>query len=758
MSHFKEKYQILNQELLPNARSLLPDWLPGGKFEGQVYVCRNINGGLNEEGSGSFKIDLSDKGVWKDFGTNDKGGGDLVSLYARIKGLTQGKAYFELSGEMPRYYKPKLIKVRQEKIEPDEPIDLDIVQPPPNVLPQTMKHPSFGVPSAVYAYKNLKGELLFYVARYDISEDVKEIRAWSYSRSQKQFKLKWMNKPLPLYGLELLPGNDDKTIVLVEGEKSCEAARCLFDQDKFICMTWPRGASNVNCADFSPLFGREVIIWPDNDDAGLNACNQICEILWPHSESVTITVLPVRNWINQKGEPMPNAWDAADALVEGFSQQEVMNFINECGEIYMKNEVPEKSNVIPISKNYEDLTDQQRESLNSLAESGLKVSKKSGAPTSQMSNLLLVLKTAAELKDKIWYDEFYGATISTWNKEKPVFWQDHENNLLIEHLQKTYGFGNINKHVINDAIETVAIQKTRSEPREWMQNLKWDGIKRVEHFFVTHCNADDTIYSNALSKNWWVSLIARVYRPGCQCDNMLVLEGIQGAFKTSLLREIGGSWYRSLNVAVDSKDFLISLRGALIIEIGELNSFGKSGITAIKNIITTKEDSYRENYKLRNSQFLRQCIFVGTTNEDTYLKDSTGARRFWPLKVNGKIDIDKVRRDREQLFAEAVSMFESGATWWEMPEKETEEEQEKRREVSVIEDYLDQYLEEYNNLLSDGITMKSVHSWFSSLGLLYPHQLTAQALGAALRKKGFEKIQKKSSNKNIKVWVRVKND
>jgi predicted P-loop ATPase len=179
--------------------------------------------------------------------------------------------------------------------------------------------------------------------------------------------------------------------------------------------------------------------------------------------------------------------------------------------------------------------------------------------------------------------------------------------------------------------------------------------------------------------------------PGCKVDTMVILEGIQGARKSTALSIIGGKWFTECDEKMGTKDFYQKIQGHLLVEIAELDSFQRSEVTTIKNVLSQRVDKFRPPYGKNLETFPRQCVFVGTTNNDEYLRDSTGARRFWPVTIS-EIDLPGLKADREQLFAEAVHLFKQGTTWWEMPKTEAEFEQSERAESDVwmptIENFL----------------------------------------------------------------------
>ena len=161
-----------------------------------------------------------------------------------------------------------------------------------------------------------------------------------------------------------------------------------------------------------------------------------------------------------------------------------------------------------------------------------------------------------------------------------------------------------------------------------------------------------------------VSAVARALRPGCKVDTMLVLEGGQGTGKSSAARILAGVEYFSDNLpAMGTKDASDHVRGKWIVEVGELSAMQKSEIELTKAFISRQEERYRPAYNRKEITYKRSCVFIGTTNQDTYLRDETGNRRFWPVRV-GKINLVALQRDRDLLWAEAVYWYKAGVKWY----------------------------------------------------------------------------------------------
>ena len=237
------------------------------------------------------------------------------------------------------------------------------------------------------------------------------------------------------------------------------------------------------------------------------------------------------------------------------------------------------------------------------------------------------------------------------------------------------GFPRAKKEIIVDCIEAVAKETVLSPIRHYLEELEgkgtWDQTKRLPRLFQQYFGTvedagapdTDTEYLAAIAVKFMIAAVARVMNPGCKVDTMLVLEGAQGVGKSSAARILAGAAYFSDNLpSLNTKDASDHIRGKWIIELGELSAMQKSEIESTKAFISRQEEKFRPAYRRKEIVYKRRCVFIGTTNQDTYLRDETGNRRFWPVAV-GKINLEALTRDRDLLWAEALHRYRAGEEW-----------------------------------------------------------------------------------------------
>jgi predicted P-loop ATPase len=260
-------------------------------------------------------------------------------------------------------------------------------------------------------------------------------------------------------------------------------------------------------------------------------------------------------------------------------------------------------------------------------------------------------ETEVTLKMPPWHgNDGAGATIGPWtdvDTSRLISWFDHAYEMSIRAQDA-------------DRIVAVAGESFRFHPvRDYLNSLLWDGVPRLDNLLPDYFGSADTVYSRAIGPRWMISAVARVFQPGAQVDCTLVLEGEPGIGKNKGMRSLVPDplWFTESRIDMGNKDGMQSLRGKWIIFLDELDSLRKAEISLVKSFLTAPKDYYRESYGKRSRDFWRQCVFAGSTNLSQWLIDQTGNRRFWPIKLLREISFLAIVRDRDQLWAEALTRY-----------------------------------------------------------------------------------------------------
>jgi predicted P-loop ATPase len=319
-----------------------------------------------------------------------------------------------------------------------------------------------------------------------------------------------------------------------------------------------------------------------------------------------------------------------------------------------------------------------------------------GKVLATFGNALIALRIAPAWQGVLGYNEFSqrveALRQTPWDGPADI-WSDYHDSRTVEWLEHA-GLP-ISRTQTTDAVLTVAREHPYHPVKNYFASLKWDGTKRVDTWLIVYCGVKDTPYARAVGRNWLIGGRARIGKPGCRVDHTMIFEGPQGGGKSTTFQILGGEFYTDDIADLGTKDASMAMAGVWIVELAELDAMSRTEISKIKAFLSRAVDHFRPPYGRHMIWVPRQCIFGGSVNVDRYLKDETGGRRFWPV-VCGKFDLEALRRDRDQLWAEADYLYHSGAHWW----LEDDDliaaaalEQEDRYQTDPWEDKIEEWLE-----------------------------------------------------------------
>jgi len=648
MSRPSIDFKRLNDLLLAHAYRLIVEFCPGGKQRHREYVAGSIYGG---EGS-SFSFNL-DTGKWSDFAVSDHKGGDMISLYAKINNLSQIDAAKKLCEMVD--YKPNY-------------------SPETATLPKNI-HPIHGKATGYWIYKNRQGVPTHVVMRFDPDGERKQFSQWHYDSDTN----KWIpraTKTVPLFNLNDIASEPNKIIAVCEGEKAAEAAQKILGTKHYITTCWPGGSNAVRKVDLSPLFERDVLLWPDADEPGQKCMNYVAKEIASLAKKIKI----IQNKPEDKkgmdaadmiGLPIPEAISwlknrivQLKPFVGGLEEDQLKtgSGLIPLRESVVQDQPSSSSSLTPTSNNLKAINTLDLDSQMSVVDefrmmdlwisAGLQMTK-ANKPFETELNVLKILNYDKLFQNKFYYDEFYCRYFSTFDSTEPMELDDLVLTKIKIYLQGYYGLNKLTTKAIEMSLSLFLKQQPRRNTiQEKFSTYKWDKIPRIDKFFHEIYGAPDTEYTSAVSRIFWLSLMKRACKPGIKVDTVIILEGKQGIKKSTSLELIAGKQYATAGRDMTNKDFYLKMNAKTLLEIAELNSFSKHDHNELKEMVSTATDEYRIPYGTRVEAHPRTCIFVGTTNERNYLKDDTGSRRYLPIDCQ-KVEWELLQERLDQYYAEA---------------------------------------------------------------------------------------------------------
>jgi putative DNA primase/helicase len=743
--------------LLDRADTLVPQWLPEGHRRGAEWVCGDIHGGSGSSCSinlktgawGDFSGDERGGDLISLYAAihslnNGQAAARLMQMLgwrrepvqatARVSPPTApaAPAQANAGGEAPA--EAPAPATRRTTKRP--------IVPVPEFAPAcTGVDWHYGQPDALWLYRR-DGAVLGAVARYRDSEGGKEIKPWTWCvddgdprQVQGWHSMQWP-EPRPLY-LPRGTVGDTLPVVLVEGEKCADAGHGLLG-DEFDFVSWPGGSNAWQKADWSWLAGRRVTLWPDADSKRVRLSRQERESgvdpdtkpLLPaadqpgmkcmlgigrlladkHGCSVTICSIP-------KPGDVSDGWDVADAIAQGWTADQVRAFVGTAGTLSSpaadSRSTPSRA---PAGEGQEDDVPHWRDLL--------AAGRQGTFPTRENVVLALMgrpergVKGLPETEGLIQFNQFSNTVVKTrrppWGGTAGNWCEDDELQMGAW-LVAQHGMPSISRAQLEEAVLVVAHRHAVHPLRERVTALRdqWDGVGRLNTWLQRVCLEEDEWDNTeplqqylARVGAWFVmGMVARVMPevrqgarvlvgPGAKFDAMLIFESPQGWGKSTLAATLGGEFFADTGLTIGDKDSLQNIQGIWVYEWGELHSLTKAEANKVKEFVTSAKDRFRATFDRRPRDYPRQVVFVGTTNEQVYLSDPTGNRRFWPVRLTRRPDLDYLRANLEQLLAEAVHRVDAGERFWPTP-KEQDSLFEPQQQQRVVQSSLDAAIRTY---------------------------------------------------------------
>lgn len=796
--------------LLDRAATLVAEWLPAGYEEGGRWYVGDLDGSKGKSCNVNLKTGTwIDNGTDEKGGDLIS---LYAAIHNLNMGQAAARLMKELGMSRPGMPPPSNRAAPQhtpDKREPAIPIQPNaasvqapakkdkprvesqwraITPVPENAPKPTFNHFKRGDAEQTWAYWH-DGKLLGYVCRFTDSDGDKLTMPYTWCvdendpRGLQRWFWKFWDDPRPLYLAAGLLSADARLVpvCLVEGEKCAEAGHKLLGHE-FDFVTWPGGGKSWAKADLSPLQGRIVYMWPDCDaqrerltaeekKAGVDASSK--PLLPEHKQPGMSTMVKIGSKLMAdlgctvyivpipKPGQVGDGWDIADAIAADWDAAMVRNRIREAVPFVPPDDAARaKAAPTPPSAGAGDDDDADPTGWRSK----LLYAEKGGIKAARENVVLALdgipgLPGIPEVRGVIAYNEFTNDVVklrdAPW-RSPAGRWEEVDELLLGEWLVRDHWLPSMPRGTLEEAVRMVAFRQRYHPVREYLSGLVWDGRKRLSTWLRRAClapeewnNEDELQQYLARCGTWFLqAMCARAMTPGVKFDYMLILEGAQGMRKSTLLATLAGQWFSDTGLDLSNKDSYQQLQGQWLYEIGELDAFNKNDITAIKRFVASSADNFRASFDRRARPYPRQLVFGGTTNEDHYLSDPTGNRRFWPVRVTRLIDIDWVIANRDQLFAEAMARNAAGERMHPTHEEELQlfvPQQELRQVSNAIGDAVAQYVtRDAVGVTKAKFTLVDVlHHIGIGLEKLGPGKYHEKQAGAALRKLGW--VEKRSS-------------
>ena len=630
-------------------------------------------------------------------------------------------------------------------------------------------------PTAVYPYHHSDGRVIGYVLRVEIKgRKITPLVLWC--ENTETGELMWCHRPFSsprrLYNLPAFAARPDAQVLVVEGEKCADAAQALLPG--LVVTTWQGGGKAAGKSNWKPVGGRDVLIWPDADPEGLDAAQEAgrlateacarsvrvisipddkpkgwdiadaIEAGWTKADVIRFARAGARPWGEPREEPQtaPEPPAAGERRFDG-PRAERDGEREGLTRPALRPVEQEKPQPEPESKPKPKLRLVQADTAERYSdgmdwEAYLEKDAHDRNKPKSFTNFVVMMQRDPRMRGVFMFNEFsnqilmakrpaWDRGVGEWRTRR---FEDDDATQARMYLEKA-GFTATTSDT-HAAINRAARALTINPVREWMEGLKWDGVPRLwgdetrPGWVTTYLGAKPTRtgIERAFGARWLIGAVARnltTNDDGEKMDNMLVLEGPQAMFKSTSLKVLasvaGGVYFIDGIHDFSSKDAILNMQGNLIIEADEMVAVKRGDADATKGMLSRTTDKIRPPYGRETVNLPRRFVLAGTLNPQGrgYLKDPTGARRFWPVLIERPADLDALAADREQLWAEAVCHYQGGEPWWLQGEEiaQAETEQRKRYQSDPWAGRIDEFLE----TLAPTVDTVTVSQVFAVLGI-----------------------------------------
>lgn len=813
----------LSESLLDRAGTLVPQWLDGGKKVGKNWMCGGFEGGpgrslgVNLDTGAWGEFATGDKGgdlislyaaihnlsqieaarqIMRDFGWEKS---RSVQAPAHRKG---GPA-------SPQRETPAGPPADAEESGKRKSVWRAVVPVPTNAPPPDFKHwerkPEDIEGRWEYRFED---QLYGHVVRFRTSTGGKDImpHTWCVDESDGRGTQRWhwkqWDEPRPLYVPATLLSGDPATtpVVLVEGEKCAKAGFDLLPSE-FDFVSWPGGGNAWAKASWNWLMGRTVYLWadcdakrvkltaeerkagvdpmskpllPDHKQPGVHAMTQIGSKL-AADLGCTVYWCPV-----PAAGKMSDGWDLADAIAQGWGPEEVRAFIRGA-RAFVPPDGTARAKAAPIegsagAGDQVDAADAWRSKLIPTDKGGIKACRENVVLALDGMRLTdgVWLPGASEAAGVIAYNEF---TNNVEMLRDPPWvgragkWGEETELEMGDWLARELWLPPMSRQTLEEAVLMVGRRRTYHPLRQRFEALRgtWDGTMRLPSWLQRCCleggplHKEDPLRRYLARVGTWfmMAIVKRIMSPGCKFDYMLVLEGSQGRYKSTLASILSCGYFADTGLVLGDKDSYQNLQGKAVYEWAELDALARADVRKVKSFISSTTDYFRASFDKRPRDYPRQVVFIGTTNESHYLSDPTGNRRFWPVRVTRQIDLDWVIANLDQMLAEALHRVEGNERMWPTPEEQAElfgPQQGDRMIESPLEAAIREYLYDedqrvgvngLNGALLERIALKDL---LAAVGLPLEKQtsLVTKEASAVLGRLGWDRQTRMSSKEDVK--------